>query len=194
MIEQAVPVRILLLDDEEPVLNALRRVLRKEGYEITLCTDPDAALRVVREARIDIVVSDFLMPGMTGTEFFALAARLHPHVTRIMLTGQADMEVAVQAINQGHVHRFLMKPWDDEQLKHVLREAARQVQVRHQAEGTVTLPTEAPVVDATSLLAERPAALPRDARGAILIEADELALPGADVEDEGELLRLDDPS
>lgn len=129
------PLRLLLLDDEQPVLNALRRVLRKEGYDITLCSDPDSALRLVRELEIDVVVSDHLMPGMTGTEFFTLASRLHPHVTRIMLTGQADMDVAIRAINEGHVHRFLTKPWDDEQLKQVLREAAREIQLRRRATG-----------------------------------------------------------
>ena len=130
MTEDNAPVRILFLDDEQPILNALRRVLRKEGYEISLCTDPDDALRMIREASIEIVVSDHLMPGMTGTEFFALASRLHPHVHRIMLTGQADMDVAIRCINEGHVHRFLTKPWDDEQLKQVLREASRQIQTQ----------------------------------------------------------------
>lgn len=194
MTDPSAPVRILLLDDEEPVLNALRRVLRKEGYEITLCTDPDAALRIVREAQIDIVVSDFLMPGMTGTEFFALAARLHPHVVRIMLTGQADMEVAVQAINQGHVHRFLTKPWDDDQLKHVLREAARQIQVRHQAEGSAPLPSQTPVVDASALLAERPPALARDASGAIVIDTDDLPDANPVPEAEGVIMQVEDLS
>lgn len=182
MSEQNAPVRILFLDDEQPILNSLRRVLRKEGYEISLCTDPDDALRIIRESSIEIVVSDHLMPGMTGTEFFALASRLHPHVYRIMLTGQADMDVAIRCINEGHVHRFLTKPWDDDQLKQILREAARQIQaqerVRHSELPSVgrtsSQASDVPVVDASSLLVDHGEAalsgLQRDESGVIVID------------------------
>lgn len=183
MTEDNAPVRILFLDDEQPILNALRRVLRKEGYEISLCTDPDDALRMIREASIEIVVSDHLMPGMTGTEFFALASRLHPHVHRIMLTGQADMDVAIRCINEGHVHRFLTKPWDDDQLKQVLREASRQIQTqeRHR-QGPSKDPSaktnpSVPVVDATALLVDHGdagAALERDESGVIVIDPENI--------------------
>ena len=185
MTEDNAPVRILFLDDEQPILNSLRRVLRKEGYEISLCTDPDDALRIIREASIEIVVSDHLMPGMTGTEFFALASRLHPHVYRIMLTGQADMDVAIRCINEGHVHRFLTKPWDDNQLKQVLREAARQIQAQGRNRPSDSASQEksngagpaVPVVDATALLVdhgEAGASLQRDEGGVIVIDPENI--------------------
>jgi DNA-binding NtrC family response regulator len=133
MTEESTPVRLLFLDDEPSVLNALKRSMRKEGYEVFICTEPEDALRMIKENQIDIVVSDHLMPSMTGTEFLALAARLHPHVFRVMLTGQADVDVAIRSINEGHVHRFLTKPWDDAQLKFVLRDAAREIEMKRKA-------------------------------------------------------------
>jgi DNA-binding NtrC family response regulator len=120
-------VRILFVDDEKSVLNALRRSMRKEGYKIHLTTDVEDALRIIGNEHIDIVVSDHLMPAMTGIEFLAMASRLHLRVVRIMLTGQADVDMAIRAINEGQVNRFLTKPWDDVQLKFVLRDAAREV-------------------------------------------------------------------
>lgn len=151
------PIRILILDDEPSVLNALRRSLRKEGYSLFLTTEADDALRIIHDERIDIVVSDHLMPHMTGTQFFALSARLHPHVVRVMLTGQADVDVAIRAINDGHVHRFLTKPWDDAQLKMIMREAAREIEVRRRTK----LVKEAP----------RLRSVRRDATGAIVLDA-----------------------
>lgn len=125
--EKEEKVRILFIDDEQSVLNALRRSMRKEGYKIHLTVDVEDALRIIGTEHIDVVVSDHLMPAMTGIEFLAIAARLHPHVVRVMLTGQADVDMAIRAINEGQVNRFLTKPWDDAQLKFVLRDAAREV-------------------------------------------------------------------
>jgi CheY-like chemotaxis protein len=127
MPESSEPVRILFVDDEQSVLNALKRSMRKEGYKLILTTDVEDALRLIGAEGVDVVVSDHLMPAMTGIEFLALAARLHPSVIRIMLTGQADVDMAIRAINEGQVNRFLTKPWDDAQLKFVLRDAAREV-------------------------------------------------------------------
>ena len=156
-------VRILFLDDEKSVLNALKRSLRKEGYKITLTSEPQEALRIIGEENIEIVVSDHLMPEMTGIEFFALASRLHPNVVRIMLTGQADVDLAIQAINEGQVHRFLTKPWDDGQLKFILRDAAREVEVRRRV--------SAKEMKKTETLEDRHPTIRRDSTGAIIIEA-----------------------
>ncbi len=158
------PVRILFVDDEQSVLNALKRSMRKEGYSLHLTTDVEDALRLIGSENIDVVVSDHLMPAMTGIEFLALASRLHPNVIRIMLTGQADVDMAIRAINEGQVNRFLTKPWDDAQLKFVLRDAAREVEVRRR-QGPEVEPAE-----------EKPKAssIRRDATGAIII--DDIAL------------------
>jgi len=122
--------RILFLDDEQPILNALKRSLRKENFELFFSTEPEEALQRLGSDNIDIVVSDHLMPHMTGIEFFTLASRLHPNIYRIILTGQADVNVAMKAINEGHVNLFLTKPWDDEELRNALLKASREIQIR----------------------------------------------------------------
>ncbi len=122
--------RILFIDDDELILSALRRTLRKEPFECFFSNDPEMAMRIVKDERIDIVVSDHSMPGMTGIEFFALLVRLHKHVMRVMMTGQADRATTVRAINDGQVHRFIDKPWNDDELKAVLADLAQQVRVR----------------------------------------------------------------
>ncbi|MBM4281969.1 MAG: response regulator [Deltaproteobacteria bacterium] len=122
--------RILFIDDDELILNALRRTLRKEPFECFFSNDPEMAMRIVKDERIDIVVSDHSMPGMTGIEFFALLVRLHKHVMRVMMTGQADRATTVRAINDGQVHRFIDKPWNDDEIKAMLADLAQQVRAR----------------------------------------------------------------
>jgi response regulator RpfG family c-di-GMP phosphodiesterase len=129
----ASPIKILFLDDEELILNALRRSLRREGYELYFSSDPFAATRLVGEHNIDIVVSDHMMPTMTGVEVLSLLKRLHPRVIRMMMTGQADRESTIRAINEGSIHRFIEKPWDDASLKAILAEAARSLQIQRAA-------------------------------------------------------------
>jgi DNA-binding NtrC family response regulator len=157
------PANILFLDDEQPVLNAMRRALRKEGFNLFFTSDPDEALRMVGEFKIDVVVSDHLMPQMTGLEFFSLASRLHPRVQRVMLTGQADVDTAIRAINEGQVHKFLTKPWDDAQLKRTLHDAARESQARKVQEQ---------LVRAAQPIVVKPihASIRRDPMGAIMLE------------------------
>ncbi len=157
------PAQILFLDDEQPVLNAMRRALRKEGFELHFTTDPDEALRMLGEKKIDVVVSDHLMPQMTGLEFFTLASRLHPRVFRVMLTGQADVDTAIRAINEGQVHKFLTKPWDDAQLKRTLHDAARETLTRKaQAELARLAPP--------TIVKPHRASIRRDPTGAIVLE------------------------
>src|SRR5690348_16262679 len=109
--------RILIVDDEENVCNALRRSLRREGYEIFVANQPAAGLELLKTTPVDLVLSDHLMPNMTGLEFLKIFRDRHPDSVRIMLTGHADMQTAIEAINHGEIYRFLTKPWDDMELK-----------------------------------------------------------------------------
>ncbi len=111
------PRRILVVDDEVNICNALRRSLRKEGYEIFVANEPAEGLDVLKKEKIDLVLSDHLMPNMTGLEFLSIVRDRHPDSVRILLTGHADMDTAIKAINDGQVYRFLTKPWDDVELK-----------------------------------------------------------------------------
>ena len=109
--------RILLVDDEQHVTRALERALKREGYTVTACNDPAQALALLKTESFDVVISDHLMPGMTGLEFTKLVRDRYPDMLRLMLTGQSDTDVVISAINQGEIYRFVKKPWDDLELK-----------------------------------------------------------------------------
>ncbi|MCA2980588.1 MAG: response regulator [Myxococcaceae bacterium] len=132
MEKPAVTRRILVVDDEENVCHALRRSLRKEGYELFFGNEPAQGLEVLRKERVDMVISDHLMPNMTGLEFLKLVRNRYPDVMRIMLTGHADMQTAIDAINQGNIYRFLTKPWDDTELKVTLFLAFEQLELERE--------------------------------------------------------------
>lgn len=129
-------LRVLFVDDEQLILSALRRSLRREGFELFFTTDPNAAASLVAEHRIDVVVCDYMMPAMSGVEVLALIGRLHQKVFRFMITGQADREATVRAINEGSIQRFIEKPWNDAELKRLLHEVARNRRAERAAEAS----------------------------------------------------------
>ena len=120
--------RFLFIDDEDLVLNALKRTLRKEPFEIEFTNDPESAFRLVAEHSIDVVISDQSMPNMTGVEFFSILRRLHENVVRVMMSGQSDRDTTLRAINEGQVNRFIEKPWSNDDLRQILAEIDREVQ------------------------------------------------------------------
>lgn len=124
--------RILCVDDEENVCRALARSLRRENYDITVLTDATVALELMRSKPFDIVISDHRMPTMTGLEFLKRVHDRHPDSMRMMLTGQAEMQTAIDAINQGEIYRFLTKPWDDMELKVTLTLAFEQLDLERE--------------------------------------------------------------
>jgi diguanylate cyclase (GGDEF)-like protein/PAS domain S-box-containing protein len=121
------PVRdtLLLLDDEQNVLNALKRLLRREGYEILATTSPDEAFALLAQNRVQVVVSDQRMPDMSGTEFLARVKQIYPDTVRIVLSGFTDLESLAGAVNRGSIYRYLSKPWNDDDLRCEIREAFR---------------------------------------------------------------------
>lgn len=114
---------ILLVDDERHVLDALQRTLRGEGYRILLASDAHSALAQLDAERIDLILSDIDMPDIDGVELIKQVRREYPDVVRMLLTGDASLESAVHAINDGEVHRYLTKPWDSAELRATLRDA-----------------------------------------------------------------------
>ena len=113
--------RILIVDDEMNVLRALSRSLRKEPYEVITATSANIALDYFSEKPFDLVISDYMMPKYNGIEFLSRIHEDYPDTIRIILTGYADMDAAIKAINEGGVYRFLTKPWNDEDLKITIR-------------------------------------------------------------------------
>lgn len=117
---------LLLVDDEEHIIAALRRVLRRAGYNIVSTTDPRKAFELLAQHRVGVIVSDQRMPHMSGTEFLREVKNLYPDTMRIMLSGYTDLKSVTDAINEGAICRFLTKPWEDENLTKAIREAFEQ--------------------------------------------------------------------
>jgi response regulator RpfG family c-di-GMP phosphodiesterase len=115
--------RLLVVDDEGPILHALQRTFEAAGYEVTACADPAEALGKLRERPYQVLSADYMMPGMTGAEFLAQAKSLQPNTIRILLTAAHDFSAAVDAINNGEIFRILSKPWNRVELLTTVRQA-----------------------------------------------------------------------
>jgi len=115
--------KILFVDDEQNILSSLRRLFRSEGYEVFLATSGREGLAVLEREPIDLVVSDMRMPEMDGAAFLKQVATRWPDVIRILLTGYADITSTIAAINEGHIYRYLSKPWEDNDIKLSVRHA-----------------------------------------------------------------------
>ncbi len=122
--ETATPT-LLLVDDEPGVLNALHRLLRRDGYKILMADGPAQAFELLAQHEVQVIVSDQRMPEMNGTEFLSRAKRLYPNTVRIILSGYTDVESITDAINRGAIYHFMTKPWDDEKLRTEIHEAFR---------------------------------------------------------------------
>ena len=116
---------ILIVDDDRNVIQALHRLLRQDGYEILTAENGEEALRLLRERDVSVIICDQRMPGMSGAQVLAEAVKLRPNTRRITLTGYTDLAAAQASINQGRVHHFMLKPWDDEALRELVRDHAR---------------------------------------------------------------------
>jgi DNA-binding NtrC family response regulator len=131
--------RVLFVDDEPYVLKALRRIFMDEDIDVEIAESGPAALEYLKEHPVDLVLSDHNMPEMTGVDFLRHVREVQPGAVRMLITGRGDMDVVLQAINQGHVYKFFHKPWDDDDLRVcVLRalefRAAQEEMRRQQAE------------------------------------------------------------
>ena len=109
---------IAIVDDEEMVLTSLRSFLLLEtDYEVETFSSPQAAISALRDKPVDLVISDYLMPGMNGIEFLLEVKALYPYATRILLTGYADKENAIKAINEVGLYQYVEKLWNNDDLK-----------------------------------------------------------------------------
>lgn len=121
---------ILLVDDEEMVLTSLASFLTLEtDYEVKPFTSAPDALQYMQANDVDLVISDFLMPEMDGLEFLTRARELRPEVPRIILTGYADKENAIKAINTVGLYQYVEKPWNNDDLRIIIRNAVEKQQL-----------------------------------------------------------------
>jgi response regulator RpfG family c-di-GMP phosphodiesterase len=115
--------RVLVVDDELSILHVLQRTLETAGYQVTACTDPFRALEHLKEGTYQVLSADYMMPGMTGSEFLAQARTIQPKTLRILVTAASDFSAAVAAVNDGEIFRILSKPWNRVELLRCVRQA-----------------------------------------------------------------------
>jgi response regulator RpfG family c-di-GMP phosphodiesterase len=116
------PYLILLVDDEEMVVTSIRSFLTLEtDYQVVGFTSTREALDYARNNRVDLVISDYLMPEMDGIDFLAQLKDIQPEATRVLLTGYADKENAIKAINDVGLYQYVEKPWENDDLRLIIR-------------------------------------------------------------------------
>lgn len=125
-ITQMPPANLLFVDDEPNILKSLKRLFRGAEYNILLAENGEAGLEILTDNPIDLIISDMRMPQMDGAEFLARAAERWPNIIRILLTGYADMESTINAVNKGKIYSYCSKPWEDNELKILVNNALEQ--------------------------------------------------------------------
>ena len=116
---------VLSVDDEANILKSIKRCLRKVDARVITAGSGEEALALLDGERVDVVISDMRMPGMSGAQLLARIRERQPDCARILLTGYSDVEATVQAVNEGGIARYLSKPWDDDELRQTVEDGLR---------------------------------------------------------------------
>lgn len=129
--DQAPPV-VLCVDDEPNVLSALRRVFRGERFQVAVASSGAQALAVLETSAVDVVISDMRMPGMSGADLLEHVRNRWPNVTRMLLTGYADVGSTIAAVNRGEIYRYIAKPWSDDEVRSTVRQALERLSLERE--------------------------------------------------------------
>ncbi|MCE9665283.1 Flp pilus assembly complex ATPase component TadA [Halomonas sp. M5N1S17] len=124
------PYRLLFVDDDPHILSALRRVFHRENYELRFAESAEAALDILEGEAVEVVISDFKMPGMDGNALLQIVRKRWPRILRIMLTGYANSDVVLGSMKEGAVYHFNLKPWNDDDLRLTVALALEQYETR----------------------------------------------------------------
>lgn len=117
------PPTLLLIDDEDNIITALKRLFRPLGYNILTANSGAEGLGLLEKESIDLVISDMRMPQMDGAEVLEQVRARWPDITRILLTGFSDLNSTIAAINRGEIYRYITKPWEDNEIISIVRDA-----------------------------------------------------------------------
>ncbi len=117
-----IPLTVLCVDDEINILKSLKRLLYKQDYQLLLAESGALALELMQQHDVHLIISDMKMPAMSGAQLLEKVATSYPDTYRIMLTGYSDMESTIDAINKGKIHRYLHKPWDNQEIINAIAE------------------------------------------------------------------------
>ncbi|HBA86756.1 MAG TPA: histidine kinase [Geobacter sp.] len=127
--------RILCVDDERNVLRALERIFLDDDYDILTASSGEEGLEILNSTEeVQVVISDFRMPGMNGVEFLKEVFQRRPETIRIVLSGYADTAAVVSAINEGKIYKFIPKPWNDDELRVTVAKALETFTIQHRNE------------------------------------------------------------
>src|SRR3990172_4246913 len=122
---------VMIVDDEEMVTKTLAAYLELEtDLKVLTFQSPKLALERLNQKPVDLVISDFLMPDMDGLQFIARAQQLYPDLACILLTGYADKENAIKAVNEVRLFQYVEKPWENEHIKLIIRNAIESKSLR----------------------------------------------------------------
>ncbi|MFC3120712.1 response regulator [Agaribacter flavus] len=136
---QEIKPKVLFVDDEINVLKSIKRALFKLNIDLLFVDSAEKALALLEKQSVDVVVSDMKMPGMNGAQLLAKVAEMQPDTFRVVLTGYADMDQLQDAVNLGKAHRFLNKPWDNEDLVQVLEDGVERCKLKSENKRLQTL-------------------------------------------------------
>ncbi|MGK0306690.1 MAG: response regulator RpfG family c-di-GMP phosphodiesterase [Gammaproteobacteria bacterium] len=120
---------VLCVDDELDIIHAMKRLLRKQNYNLLFASSGEKALEVMRQNNVDLIISDMRMPAMSGAELLEKVATSYPNSYRILLTGYADKESTVSATNKGKILKYIQKPWDNDELISSIEEGLEKVKL-----------------------------------------------------------------
>jgi EAL domain-containing protein (putative c-di-GMP-specific phosphodiesterase class I)/ActR/RegA family two-component response regulator len=114
---------LLIVDDEPHLLSALKSFFMREGYQVFTANNGEEALKIVSQSPVQVILSDYRMPGMTGAELLSQIKQNYPKTIRIILSGYADFESMQASINEGSVYKYILKPWDNEKLRQLIKDS-----------------------------------------------------------------------
>ena len=123
-------IQILCVDDEQEVLHALKRTLRKVPCQKEFVLSGEAALAIMAETHVDILISDMRMPEMSGAQLFAYVDNHSPDTYKVLLTGYSDLDSTIEAINQGSIDKYMQKPWQNDTLLSIVEEGIEQTKIK----------------------------------------------------------------
>nr|WP_297401166.1 ATPase, T2SS/T4P/T4SS family [uncultured Marinobacter sp.] len=123
------PYKLLLVDDEPNILASLRRVFQRENYELLFARSGEEALKILEKQPAELIMTDFMMPGMNGSDLLREVRERWPHTIRIMLTGHANTDAVMGSIKDGAVYRFILKPWNDDDIRLTIALALEQYEL-----------------------------------------------------------------
>jgi len=158
---------VLIVDDQPLVLGVVQEILTRGPYQVFSASSAEAALKLMEDEIIDVVISDERMPGMQGSEFLAIVRRRFPKTVRIILTGHASVDTAIRAINEGEIYRLLTKPVSSRDLYKAIDDGLENRAGGRQIEQSFSL------LDSLEKQAPGITRVKRDDGGAVIIDPDD---------------------